>query len=179
MQKRIFVSALAVALALMAGVVPAKASTISQRFQESGVPGNGLFDTIEVFVLTQGVTFTTPMQNFGNSGSASIDASWAGTLPNPQYTIATGTETTYIQWDLNLLDSPGGPFDLLFLAYEKGRLLLSETTDLHYNGGWSYPVYAGSLDGLDRSVVPEPVTMSLIGAGMIVLGVCGRKLKPR
>ena len=178
----VYYVALALAAMMLPGMASADMVTVGdvflgdswgQRFQENGYGGSNQFDKLEVFITSAG-TFEAPgMRNFGNSGNATIDASWSGTTINPKYTIATGSpSTTYIQWDF-IFNDPKAALAMDYLAYAGTQLL--GATHIMFDGGsgWSYNSSVLHIDGVgyDRSAVPIPPTALLLGSGLLGIGL--------
>ncbi len=173
MRNLTFLCSLMVALSLLA-VTPVMATEI-QRWQENGpfvvVPSATGFDMIEMFALT-GDGFAAP----GVSGFSV--AGWTGSLVNPNYTVMNGPEVGLIQWDQTYLTMNYGTYD--FLAWQGGQIVDAAHISGRPTGGsgtWTIAPFGNNpqeiiLNNYDRSaVVPEPLSLFLIGGGLFGLGL--------
>jgi len=133
----------------------------AQPFNESGV---GNFDTIEVFMISDGDFFEAPgFYNF-NNGSWSIEDPFTDVAT---YVKATGSDVTSLKFNIKFYGSKSNPLTFDFLAWNDGTLL--EAARANWNGRWSFSAAPA------ENYVPEPATMLLLGTGLIGLAASGRK----
>jgi hypothetical protein len=142
---------------------PMEIGSWAQRFQENGV---GTYDTMEFFIVSGATDFEAPgANNFSSSG-------WTGTVINPDYARATGSDKTDMQFDVRWTSAQSVPFRMDFLAWD-GSILKEAVHADWSGGGWSFTGFALTQDYQDAnfSRVPLPPTALLMGVGL--LGMVG------
>lgn len=118
----------------------------------------------------------------GNGFADFSNSSWSSQLIDTDYTVATGNPTRLIWFDLLFATPRSEEISLAVLAWRGAPL----TSDLLWASSleWSDCRWEverlRDFEGLDRTPtaapVPEPNTLSLLGAGMIgIAGYCWRK----
>ncbi|MGB8990961.1 MAG: hypothetical protein WCD80_02790 [Desulfobaccales bacterium] len=141
----------------------------TQQFNENGVN----YDHMEVFMISGGSVWT------GTGFSAFSDASWSGAIINPGYAQAAGNATTNMNFNLSGTDvGPPNVFSFDFLAWD-GPILtgtLKEHAGATYNGGWIIGnPFVSNVNDYDRSTVPLPPSVLLLGTGLVGLGFLRRR----
>lgn len=152
--------------------------------------GCGTWDTIEVFI-TSDSGGVGPFESPGIGNFSGSLAGWTGSRPNPLYALGTGPGNGGAfsnPFDLFFAGSPTGTIDLDVLFWSGGIFgTLVTAGDLTLvNGVFSDAGYQGPQEllfpngvGYDRSVVPEPATVLLLGSGLVGLGLWRRMRKDR
>ena len=123
-------------------------------------------DKLEFFIISGGA-FADPSQtNF-------TDKSWHATLANPQYSLATGSGVSSLFWTFHFADPYSGPITLDWLAYSGGTFL--GDARVTFTGG-SFSFYnLSDPPSYDRSAVPLPSTLLLLGSALVGLGLLKRR----
>ncbi len=153
--------------------------------KNQGCGGCGPFDTMEVFII--GDTGAGPFQNDSTFGFN--DASWSGTLVNPLYSLSTGNDVNSLNWTFDFAGDINNTITFDFLIWDGGVFadLTFAATFQYINGSIAninqrfeppYP-FLTFPDGVgyDRSPVPEPSTMLVLGSGLAGLGFFRRRKK--
>ena len=159
---------LAIFILLM--VTTLSASTV-QGWSESGpfsiATTATTFDKIELFAMSPGNTFDSPGATDFSVGG------WSGSLVNPNYTVMTGPGTSSIQWN-QYFTNPDGKYD--FLAWKGTELV--DAAHVTYNGSSVVPFSSVDIE-YSRTAVPEPLTYSLMGIGLLCFSVISRRKKAK
>jgi hypothetical protein len=130
----------------------------AQRFQENGV---GSYNKMEAFIISGASNFEFPFKNFSVGG-------WSSQLVNPGYVVATGTSVTDSQFDISFTGNQGDPLSFVFLAWLDDRVL--ERALANWSGSsWSFTSLSADEGNYNRTAVPEPGTILLLGFGLIGL----------
>jgi len=151
---------LAAANTIPVGTPGATPGDWSQQFNESGV---GNFDTVVVSMVTAGVDFAVPGQNGFSDGS------YVNTDFGPDYSSATGNPTNNLNWNINFVPDLNVPLSFNFYAYlnENGVEVQVDSANASWNGnGWAIGTATVADPG---GSVPEPLTLSLVGLGLLGL----------
>ena len=152
---------------------PVEGNSWWQRFQESEV---GSFDTVETFMMTDGVDFEDPgFKNFSVTG-------WSGSLINPDYALGTGSSTTFMQWDIGFSTDKSVSFTFDFLAWSDGvGGTLLEAARASWSGiAWNFTTIENpAAIKYNRSSVPDASILLLLGPALISLGMLGRRRKSK
>jgi len=142
------------------------------------------YDKIELFIISGPVTFAgTGIVNY--STPTISDSSWTANAINPTYAMASGPTITTgnLNFDMVFNDA-ATPFEMDMLYWNNGVVAWAGSFDYVGTGTggnfdtWNYLIrdvlYS---DGCryDRSPVPEPATMLLLGSSLIGLAGFGRK----
>jgi hypothetical protein len=185
-----YIGVLAALGLIMAGAGPANATIVAidgpfetgswtARFQENGyyyapgttTPTHYNFDQLQSMICTPGAFESPGMANFTVAG-------WSGAT-NGVLAVADGASVGNLYWDFHFAGSSSTAFNVYSQAWS-GNTLLGEQI-LHYNGsgGWSYtyPSSTWNAQEIDRSSIPEPVTMAglMMGIGGLVTYVRKRR----
>lgn len=140
---------------------PVPVGSWAQHFYESGV---GLFDRMEIEMLTAGVQFVqSGFMDFTHS-------EWRSELVAPGRAVATGPAVDWLAFDIHF--SPElvtDPLAFRFTAWNNGALL--ETVDASWNGS----VWAIETTSENCLAVPESTTALLKGGWLLGLAALGWK----
>jgi hypothetical protein len=125
-------------------------------------------DKLEFFILSPG-TFANPSQtDFSVPG-------WQAAWVNPTYSVATGPGAGAVFWTFHFADPYSGPITLDWLAYSGGNFL-GDARVTFTGGSFSYNnLINPDPSSYDRSAVPLPPTVLLLGTGL--LGLLGLRRK--
>jgi hypothetical protein len=144
---------------------PVPVGSWAQHFYESGV---GLFDRMEIEMLTAGVQFVqSGFMDFTNSG-------WGSQLVAATRAVATGPAVDWLAFDIHF--SPElitDPLAFRFTAWNNGVLL--ETVDASWNGSaWTMETTSENC-----LTVPESTTALLRGGWLLGLAALAWKRRNR
>jgi hypothetical protein len=137
----------------------------AQAFQETGV---GNFNFMEAFMISNGDAFEAlGFVNFSAGG-------WSGSLVRADYIKAQGSDLNLMQFDIKFAGFQSDPLIFDFLAWN-GTTLLEAARAVWDGSNWSFAA-APAGENYDRTAVPEPTTLMLLGVGLIGLAVSRKKL---
>ena len=159
--KKLFVSSIAILIAFVAfSSCVARADTTQQAWNESGVTGNGTFDTIDLFIQTQGVVFSNP-------GLSSV---WTNTNVSPTFAFATGTATSSLDFSSYFSGNTSTTFVVDFYALLGNTVVDSAkmtypVSDQPYS--WQIGSLATSFAQENTSATPEPSSLIMLGTGLL------------
>lgn len=132
-----------------------------QYFNESGV---GLFDHMEVFIISGNTDLLNPpMYAFTQSG-------WGSSLINPDYGLASSLiPTSNMNFYIGFTAAQSIPFTFRFLAWRGGIFgtLLDHANAYWSGGGWNITNASDDPHNYNRSPIPEPSSVLLLGFGLI------------
>jgi hypothetical protein len=160
--------------------VPCTDTDWTQAMYEDGYapytsPNPSPFDKIEVFML-DGTTLTLPFFiSFDHAG-------WSSSVVNGSYSVATGptvTPSALLYYSFQIPDPSSTPRNFDYLVWNDDHLVA--TQHVTWGPGWSMPYFNG--DGIlasngteyDRSAVPLPPSLLLLGSGLVGLGCLRRR----
>jgi hypothetical protein len=159
---------------------PYLGSSWSGDFYEDGMGICSTFDKIEAFILSSDDVFEISdnlhgIRNFNPS-------TWTAKTLNPHYTVATGPALSLLHYTFTF-EGNIQPITMDYLCYSNEILQFAQR--ITYNAGWSYPIIYDcgvpsnypNFDNLiyDRSAVPLPGAVLLLGAGMARLVAYARR----
>lgn len=154
-------------VAAMATAPSAHATTYNQAVNET-IPGNVLFDGIQVFMKSPGATFT------GGGMTSFTDGSWASMLNSSTWAAAAGNAIANLTF--NVTGNYGSlPLSLDFYAFSGANIVDSANFNYPAGGGLlvtdplADPSGQYAID-VAASAVPEPASYLLFGAGLVLLG---------
>ena len=162
-----FLPALSTAIPLPIGD-PIPGNSWAQAFIENGV---GPFDKMEAFMISGGPFEANGFESFSAGG-------WNGLLINPNYILATGPAVTDNTFNIQFFGSSGTPLTFDFFAYNDS-ILLDRAHAVWNGGGWAItPLSKDPNDpNYDRTPVPEPGILILLGIAMVSVAAARRKFK--
>ena len=165
-----------VMLALAAAIcLPGMASAdYVQSWVENGKYGTSAsyqtWDTAEAFLLSPGTWIGTGLTITSPTG-------WTATLINPQYALATGPAYSgnfyFTTRATNLTGTD--PFSFDWVLSNQGTIVGVQRSIYTPGGGWSYVDFTGNIPTENRSPVPLPPAMLLLGSGLVGLLLLRRR----
>src|ERR1017187_256719 len=171
-----FFTMLLVTAAFLISATTALADT-SQEFCEGGgsICGayNGLFNNMEIFSETAGVTFANVGTiNCDSFGCPDVGTTWSAAPINGQYLQYTSILDQVNPLAFTLSITGSGAFTLDFYATLGGVVVDSTGIANDGAGNWTaVPLVQSGLGAENTSATPEPMSMVLIGSGLLGL-VC-------
>jgi hypothetical protein len=131
----------------------------SQEWLESGA---GLFNQIDLFLETPGVTFFPP-------GLTSASGPWNEIDVNPQFAYATFGATNLLYFFTNFTPDPSVPLTFDFYALLNGNVVDSATAAWD-GSNWTIEADGKTIDG-ENMATPEPASLALLGTGLLGLAL--------
>ena len=164
-----------VMLALAAAIcLPGMASAdYVQSWYENGLYGSPpmlkTWDTAEAFLLSPGNWIGTGLTITSPTG-------WTATLINPQYALATGPAYSgNFYFTTRATDLTAVPFSFDWVLSNHSDIVGVQRSIYTPGGGWAYADVTGKPPKENRSPVPLPPAMLLLGSGLVGLLLLRRR----
>ncbi len=186
MRKLLFVGLLVVLLTVgMGGVAsaiimstgdPFDAGSWAQQFRMSGAPAPG-FDKLEWFIV--GGSYNFDFEPTGFQSFTGTDGSWTGTVVNPNYSVATGNLDNDLYFNGHFSGNQNsGTMNTIWLTWRGSNLIEYGNFNKNAGSGWTWSnlnISSYNPNNFDRTQVPEPATMLLLGVGLVSVGMLRRR----
>ncbi len=153
-------------------VEPVGDPTITGSWTSGWNIGGASFNKVEIFIVGGDTDLESPgMDSFSVAG-------WSASLINPDYSLATGPSTGFLTVYALYTADLTVPFKMDIVIYtDAGNIGIC-------NWGWTGSQWVGESGGnqdpgaYNRSSVPEPSALLLLGSGLIgLVGYGKRKIK--
>lgn len=149
----------------------------SQEFNENGIYNGTTYSItkIEVFKLAGTSDLASPgMSNF-------TAGTWTTQMPNSTYAVATNAGVSNFNWLFTFTGTSSSSISLNYLAYTSTGQVFGTALNFNYSGtsGWSTPDITNvdvNNPVYNRSPVPVPPTVLLLGAGLIGVTVLRKRI---
>ena len=148
-----------------------------QSWVENGYYGSPsvqqTWDRVEAFLISPG--------NWTGTGLGFPEAGWTSTLVNPQYVVASGPSfnssvTGNFYFNTSATD-PSGPFVWDWFLWNGGTIVGVQQSIWSPSGGWNFVEITSNIPFENRSPVPIPGSLLLLGSGLLGLVSLGWRRK--